>query len=611
MKLGGSVFGSKVLATVLLCFVLPLNALFLFSYFHMEQMIRENTATLTSRDLDILSDDFETLFSKINDSGLMMAADQTLNRRLADYCAASSGDFTIRSAGSGTNMEPYVFLSLFEEIDNTLTNLISYQFPSGTQACFIAADGSLFSTWPAANTDLSFFHNAAWLRPMLTYSESASMFFAHDTHIFHDTTERYVSCVRKIPNLQAPSQIIGLFLLSIPEDAFIQILEDSAVAQSAIFSLTDPNGNVLLHYYQSDISVPPDVLDVSETAGQQLADSSDYLIDSRNIGVLEGTLSCTIPTAVIYESIHSLRYTVLLVSIALILLFSVLTFCLIRRLLSPIKTLYHCIRQVEQGDLNAEVPRITSRDELGQLASAYNHMLLRLRHLLVETSENERRENELRFEMRMAQINPHFLFNTLNSIKWMAMMIHADNISSTIVALGRLLEISMSKHGDTLLLQEEIQNLKSYLEIQKIRYGNLFRVEFSLDPATDELAVPILILQPIVENAILHNIEVTEELNITVSSALRSDTLLLMVTDNGQGMTPAQVSSLLSPGSTGNRKSVFKGIGVRNVNERIQLKFGPSYGLSIHSAPGAGTTVYIRLPVCTEEQEEEKEALTC
>lgn len=611
MKLVGSVFGSKVLAAVLLCFVLPLNALFLFSYFHMEQMIRENTATLTSRDLDILSDDFETQFSKINDSGLLMAADQTLNRRLVSYCAASSGDFAIRSAGSGTTMEQYDFLSLFEEIDNTLTNLISYQFPSGTQACFIAADGSLFSTWPAANTDFSFFQNAAWLRPMLTYSESASMFFAHDTYISHDTTQRYVSCVRKIPNLQAPSQIIGLFLISVPEDVFIQILQESAVAQSAIFSLTGPSGNILLNYYQSDVSESSAALNISESAGQPPADSNDYLVDSRKIGVLNGTLFCTIPTAVIYESIHSLRYTVLLVSIALILLFAALTFCLIRWLLSPIKTLYHCIRQVEQGDLSAEVPHITSRDELGQLASAYNHMLIRLRRLLVETAENERRENELRFEMRMAQITPHFLFNTLNSIKWMAMMIHADNISSTIVALGRLLEISMSKHGDTTVLREEIQNLKSYLEIQKIRYGDLFQVAFSLEPAADELTVPILILQPIVENAILHNIEVNEGLNITVSSALRGGTLLLTVTDNGQGMTPEQVSSLLSPDSTGNRKSVFKGIGVRNVNERIQLKFGPSYGLSIRSTPGEGTTVYIRLPVWTGEQAEEKEALPC
>ncbi len=600
---GGFSLGQKILCVVLLCFAIPLVTLFLFSYFRMESILRDNTTTLTNRDLDILSSDLQLQFSRMNEAGLLLAADQKTNRLLSEYHNASDTAFELRGAGGRSSMDPYAFLMLYEEIDGTLTNLISYQFPSSTQACLITADGSLFSTWPSINTDLSFFETADWLVPMLTYSDQPDALFIHDSYLVRDSHQRYISYVRKIPNLQAPSQTMGLLLISIPEQVLTKFLRQSAVARMASFCLSSDGGEVLLAYHGSGTPLSedfsPSKLDFS--IRQQRLDGRDYFVNGRNIDVLGGTLVCLIPNDVLYRSIRSLRYTVLFLSIGFILGFSFLTLFRIRHLLTPLKTLHESILKVEQGDVSADVPIVSSRDELAKLAGAYNDMLVRLRRLLKETAENERRENELKFEMRMAQINPHFLFNTLNSIKWMALMVHADNISDTIVSLGRLLEISMNRQGDTIALREEIENLKSYLEIQKLRYRDLFTVHFDLAPGTETIDVPILILQPIVENSILHNIGECERLEIRITSAVCEGALLLSVADNGCGMSAEQVDFLLSPTARANRKSVFHGIGINNVHERIQLKFGADYGLSIHSVLGEGTTVVIRLPQSVDD----------
>lgn len=596
----------KILGVVLAFFAIPLTMLFLFSYFRMETIIRNNTTALTNRDLDILSSDLETQFSRMSEAGLVLAANQKINRLLVKYNAAAGSDFSLHSAGSQREMEPGAFLDLFDEIDGVLTNLLSYQFPDGTQACLITVDGSIFSTWPSVNTDLSFFQTADWLQPMMHSAAEPDTFFVHDSYILHDSFSRYISYVRQIPNLQAPSRTVALLLLSVPEQALDSMVEQSAVAPMASFYIVDSANETIFTYCGTDGAFPADLLPATLdfSIQDQRLGGQDFFVNGRKIGVLDGKLLCLIPISLLFRSIGQLRFAVLVLAFGLILAFSVLTFGSIRHLLQPLRLLHQSILLTEQGNLNADVPAIRSQDELGELAVSYNKMLARVRQLLTEAAENERRENALRFEARMAQINPHFLFNTLNSIKWMAMMAHADHIARTVVDLGRLLEISMNKQGDFLLLSEELDNLRSYLEIQQLRYGDLFSVHYDIAPEAERLIVPILILQPIVENAILHNIEEQETLVVEITAQCSQGALVITVEDNGCGMMPEQVEALLSPVSSTSRKSVFRGIGVGNVNERIQLKYGSAWGIILTSTPGTGTTVTIRLPAEPQKEDE-------
>lgn len=218
-----------------------------------------------------------------------------------------------------------------------------------------------------------------------------------------------------------------------------------------------------------------------------------------------------------------------------------------------------------------------------------------LRSLIAQIQESEKQKGELRFEMLLAQINPHFLFNVLNSIRWMATMIHADNITNTICSLARLLEISMNRQSDILSIHDELLNLQSYLEIQSVRYGDVFTVKYDIDAELEQYETLKLVFQPIVENAVIHNILEVSDLCITIQGRLEDGGVVFMVTDNGKGMDSQQIQQLLA-GKQRNEGRVFRGIGITNVQQRIQIKYGPQYGVSLQSELGRGTCVTIRFP---------------
>lgn len=158
----------------------------------------------------------------------------------------------------------------------------------------------------------------------------------------------------------------------------------------------------------------------------------------------------------------------------LLILISLISFLIIYQLLRPIRVLQKGMQEVEHGAWDLPPLPCASHDEVGMITVGFNRLMDELRSLIAQIQESEKQKGELRFEMLLAQINPHFLFNVLNSIKWMATMIHADNITNTIRSLARLLEISMNRQSDILSIQEELLNLQSYLDIQSVRYGDIF-----------------------------------------------------------------------------------------------------------------------------------------
>ena len=230
------------------------------------------------------------------------------------------------------------------------------------------------------------------------------------------------------------------------------------------------------------------------------------------------------------------------------------------------------------------------------LSRTFNNMVTEIGHLIEEIQVTQKRESELRFEMLLAQINPHFLFNTLNSIKWMSVMSGTEHITNTITALGRLLEISMNKVNDVLPIEEELENIKSYIKIQQVRYPGRFDVAYHIEEGILKEHTLKLILQPLVENSILHNIEARDFLMIDISGRCENGIIILQVQDNGTGMDADTMKEILKPKKQGKKGYVFSGLGVSNVQERIQLAYGPDYGLQYDSDGNSFTTVTIRFP---------------
>ncbi|QHT60857.1 sensor histidine kinase [Paenibacillus lycopersici] len=263
----------------------------------------------------------------------------------------------------------------------------------------------------------------------------------------------------------------------------------------------------------------------------------------------------------------------------------------------PIMALTKGIRKVARGDLEAKV-EVKQKDELGELANQFNQMTRKISELVTGLQRTEEAKRESDMQVLLSQINPHFLYNTLNTIDIMIDVGSKRDLHEMMGVLCRLLKYSLD--GDPQPpLEEELRYAGDYLHIQSVRYGNRFN--FRIDPAPPELArmpVPKLVLQPIVENAVFHGLHALEgrkgELVVSVRSEAKG--VVVYVRDNGVGIPPERLERLRQALRDGGDPASGRGIGMLNVHRRIGLHFGERYGLSVNSEPGIGTTIAIQLP---------------
>ena len=211
-------------------------------------------------------------------------------------------------------------------------------------------------------------------------------------------------------------------------------------------------------------------------------------------------------------------------------------------------------------------------------------------------------KRQAQYQALQNQINPHFLYNTLDSIAWMCEQGRNAEAVEMVNALARLFRISISRGHELIPIRSELQHAESYLQIQSHRYKNQFSYSFDVQEECLDYLCNKITLQPIIENAIYHGINgLVDEGEIRISCRADGDDILFTVEDNGTGMEPEQVQAILRK-----ERSDHTGIGIKNVNDRLKIYFGPAYGITIDSVPDEGTRVYIRMPKVREEAEYEK-----
>ncbi len=272
----------------------------------------------------------------------------------------------------------------------------------------------------------------------------------------------------------------------------------------------------------------------------------------------------------------------------------------------PIMRLRESMKAVERGNFDIQVDVHTS-NEIGDLARDFSIMVAQIRKLIRKNAADLEQKRKSELLALQNQITPHFLYNTLDSVIWMAEARQHDHVVTTISALARLLRLSIS-HGDELItIKNEIEHIKSYLTIQKIRYRDTLDYEILVDEAILDFRIPKIVLQPLVENAIYHGIKNKEESGrVEVHGRRYGSEVVLTVVDDGVGIPEEQMRALLDPsrpdgavrtdGRNGTR------VGVRNVHDRIRLYFGTSYGLEFRSNDSGGTSVRVKLPVVPGEE---------
>ena len=253
------------------------------------------------------------------------------------------------------------------------------------------------------------------------------------------------------------------------------------------------------------------------------------------------------------------------------------------------------MKRVEKGDYDAELSS-DREDEMGRLTASFNRMTREYRQNLERSVQRERELNETELSMMQAQLNPHFLYNTLDSIKWLGVTNGVPQVAAVASGLAVLLRAGIS--GDRLItLERELELLEKYLDIQSLRFEDRFAWEIDVDERFQHCIVPKLILQPLVENSIIHGVANMDDGYIKLSAREESGTLILSVQDNGVGIPQDVLDWLNDPG-----QDVPGGhLGLKNVDRIVRLYYGGDYGISAHSTPGEGSCVELRLPMNKEE----------
>lgn len=285
--------------------------------------------------------------------------------------------------------------------------------------------------------------------------------------------------------------------------------------------------------------------------------------------------------------------------LGLVLLFFAYTGTFFRSIIHPLKTVILNMENVGQGDMSVWV-KAGGLAELNRLCETFNRMVEKIRQLTKQIELKERQRAQAEIEALQCQINPHFLSNTLNSIKMMASLVGAESIRKMTGALMSILTESFSQNGVIVPLETEIANLEHYVYIMKVRFGDSFDVTFDINEKIKTLHIMKMLIQPILENSIIHGVRgMKKKGEIKIKGWKQADQFYLEVTDNGVGMSNETLSSIW------NKKAhPHKGlncIGIRNVHERIRLNYGNAYGVSIQSEIEQGTSVTLVLPVIEEE----------
>jgi two-component system sensor histidine kinase YesM len=267
------------------------------------------------------------------------------------------------------------------------------------------------------------------------------------------------------------------------------------------------------------------------------------------------------------------------------------------RIFRPLRQLTEVMDQVNQENFSLQA-KIQSRDEIGRLSRSFNRMMVKIESLISEVYVKEIHRKDAEYKALKAQINPHFLYNTLDTIRWLAQFKETESISTVAVSLAKLMKGVISNKREYILIEEEMEYINAYLEIQNIRFLNKVDVSIHIDEELlSDCLIPAFIVQPIVENAFVHGIEnKVGKSHLSINAYKDKNIVIFEIIDDGIGMDQQLVNALLSSDQTERKDKDSNGTGLLNVHNRICLLYGDNYGLTIHSKPNVGTEVHIVIP---------------
>ena len=497
--------------------------------------------------------------------------------------------------------EPYSmqFVEYLRQITHLKSDIIKISiYDYETRLCLVSSSVREIGE-PIYDADASWFDEAISDPTVHVFSTPFAEFGSEEYKVNVSKRIRFLSGARE-----------GVLLIEISFQSFIDLVDKSNLGEGGHITIIDANYDIVY----TSLPEPETAQEGIELARDLVLGSKNAVIDGFNMVVNVDTLSDTkwricvfinIDNVVITE--RTFLITMLLVS-GVVLMIGILLFTVVARAITtPMKQLELAMRKVEKSDyFRMEEVKLVASSEVEALTGRFNRMMRKIGELMdrVIDEQNAQRKSELKALQN--QINPHFLYNTLDSIMWLIENNKNEEAGEMVVALARLFRIGISNDSEVIPVRDEIEHVRNYLLIQSIRYADSFDYEFDIDEATLDINTMKLILQPIVENCIYHGLKnKIDKGNIRISAKIANDCLILSVSDNGYGMRQEVINKIYHSFEKGavdlEDGTASSSVGLINIYQRVMIYYSGNAGMKIESELDEGTTVTIFEPLIKKE----------
>lgn len=547
------------------------------------KVVQVEMGKLNSEILDEVADNISIFLSNIEEIGTNIVEDNKINSALA----ISKEDILNRTE-EVINLEKYVEVLLNEQV----WKYGKYMKPD----LYIVSENDFnFSTYSKNKYTMESIKNETWYSEIVKANGKTVLLSTFEDEEGIGPFKSIFRMGRSINNL-ITGETLGVLIMDISEkmlfDRYNKIIKDG----KNIY-IVDLKGNIISNKdkrligknYFEDIQ-QGEYIEENEWYSVMRIENTNYIKLESTLDKYGWSIIEEIPSNVIKQPIKQITEKFILTLTLVIIVSFIIIYKLSIWITKPVINMKNTMKQVMDGNLNLKV-EVDRNDEIGSLEESFNNMIKWLEESIEEIKEQEKQKRIAELSFLQAQINPHFLYNTLSGVRFLVSMNKNEEAEEMLFKFTKLLRNILPKASELICLNEEIEIVADYIELQKIRYPNLFEVDISIQESIKNIKVPALILQPVVENAIFYSIDNEgKKGKIRIIGYSEEDKIIIEVIDNGKGMSNRPINDVFK------NKEAMNRVGLINVHERIQLNYGKMYGIEIISEKGKGTRIRYILP---------------
>lgn len=574
---------NKIFISFLLVMVIPTTAISMASYFVSVNILKQKVSQSFQENLIYIGNSTVKELSGIEKITELIYIDDN-----------------IQYAINSENRNDQQYYTNLKKVDQVINNISFYSnyYNYITSLFIFGNNGSEYMYGKDAYAiDNKLLRESAWYKQMLDLKGKVLWVGVHDNESKMSSTKQVFSISRAINDNN--NRNIGSIYMSLNTSVFSDILSKASLNTQSQIYIVDQSGKIVFPEQEVAMSLESEGIALPQITNKasfeikkngQIFLASTYDIEKYGWKIIQ-----MVPLEILTKDNKIIFEITAIVFIVSFLFSGMVWFFISVSIVRPIKQLTLTMKDVKGTNLLVK-SNITSIDEIGLLSVTYNYMIERINSLFNQVVEEEQKKRNAEIKALQGQITPHFLYNTLNAIRWMAIIQKSEGIKEVVDALGRLLKNTFKQKSTIIFIHEELGMIKDYVYIQQTRYRDKFQVLYEVDERLLLAKCVKFILQPIVENAIFHGIEPKEEPGIIkIKVSVEDSVLKITVEDNGVGMSASRISEILNDGIL--EQDASQGIGVQNVDNRIKMICGEMYGIQIESEVDVFTKVHIHLPL--------------